>query len=512
MVSGDHHRVRAQERDTDDGALTSGGVGSLAELVAGLRTSRGLSQEQLGVAAGVSVRAIGDLERGATRRPQGRTIDALAAALGLTGEERVALSEAARRQPLRARPPADRPAARPAPRGDVVDVTRLLRDARARMVTITGPPGVGKSVLARLAARQVADAFQHTTVVDLSALDDPADAGGVIAQRLGAPDGTFAAITSRIGSAVWLLVLDGVDGVAGLAPELAELLARCPRLSLLVTGRSPLRLRAEQRWPLAGLPAAGDAPAAVGGAVDLLVELVRAVRPGFALTAGNVDALASLCRRLDGRPLAIALAAIALRTRGLSELDVDLAGTMDGDPVFGVVDRVLASLCDQRPALALAVFRGGARVDMLRATMVDAGLPVDRLHAAIAELVAAGLCAVADRSGHARVAFSHTAVWEVAARRLDASASAEALRAAHARQVRRLVCSTDAGGQADVADIVDPADVRAAIRWTTAHHGWDAMTMRAFRDHLLRHATAADAARLLPARPREVRPAQSDPG
>ena len=193
--------------------------------------------------------------------------------------------------------------------GDVAAVTALLRRTQARMVTITGPAGVGKSRLAHEVARRVATAFQRIGLADLALIDVQVAAASEIERSLDPGRslvGTFDAIATHIAADRWLLVLDGPDRVGGIAPELAELLTRCPRLSLLVTSRTPMRLRAEQLWPLAGLPTA----------VDLLVERTRLVRPGFA--PASTDALASLCDLLDGVPLAVELAAIgfahAIRT------------------------------------------------------------------------------------------------------------------------------------------------------------------------------------------------------
>src|SRR5687768_12102450 len=175
-------------------AMTRGsGAVDLAELLANLRTARGMSQEQLAVAAAVSVRAIGDLERGATRRPQRNTIDALATALTLTGDERTALHAAARRHPPRAHRPSAAVPPLPTPadasvllgRGeDVAAVTALLRRTPTRMVTITGPAGVGKSRLAREVVRRAGPDFRRIGLADLSVVDAAVAAAGEIERSL----------------------------------------------------------------------------------------------------------------------------------------------------------------------------------------------------------------------------------------------------------------------------------------------------------------------------------------
>jgi hypothetical protein len=279
-------------------------------------------------------------------------------------------------------------------------------------------------------------------------------------------------------------VLDGADGVASIAPELADLLARCPRLSLLVTCRTPMRLRAEQLWPLAGLPTG----------VDLLVERTRLVRPGFA--PASADDLAPLCDLLDRVPLAIELAAIGLRTRDPAELVGPLA---DGDtePVARVIAWAIDGLGDEagRVLAVLGAFRGGAFVDAVRELFAHAELPAGHLHASIAALVGAGLVTVEDRGGRARILVPQTSVQEAAERRLHGSHVALGVHAAHARHFGELIGST-----ADLADLADERDnVRMAIRWGAAHEPgvWDASTVAAVADYLSAHASAAESARLL---------------
>jgi predicted ATPase len=485
----------------------------LAELLAKLRTARGMSQEQLARAAAISARAIGDLERGATRRPQRNTIDALAIGLHLSDDERAALHAAARRHPPRAARRTERSAPALVGRGaDVAAVTGLLRRPQTRMVTIGGPAGVGKSALAREVARRADALFRCIGFADLASLDDPVAAAAEIERSLEpgrSVVGTFDEIAARVAGERWLLVLDGVDGVLAVASDLADLLTRCPRVSLLVTARSPMRLRAEQMWPLSGLAtgdvaasdvvagdvAAGDVAAGdvAAGGVDLLVERARAVRPGFARSSG----LVALCELLDGVPLAIELAAFGLRTRDPAELVAALTGHRPGAASAPVADRVVAWVIDElhdearRVLAVLGAFAGGTSVDALRAVMARASLPTERVHASIAALVGAGLVTVEDRSGRARVLVPHTAVREAARRRLDASGAGPAVRAAHARHFgERLASAT--GDQADLADERD--NVRTAAREPGV---WEAATVAAAAAYLSAQASAAEAARLL---------------
>lgn len=222
-------------------------------------------------------------------------------------------------------PASDEPVRLPAPPTGLVgrereleDIDRMLRGASSRLVTLTGPGGIGKTRLAIAAAGRVSDDFPDGVVfVDFSAVHDPSSVPHTIAQTLGVRDTGDAPVTEKLTMALrgrrMLLVLDNFEQILGAAPALADLLARAPGLSLLVTSRSLLRLSAEQSYPVGPLelPAAGTDPGAVAGipAVALFIERAHAVKPDFDVTAENVDAVVGICSALDGVPLAIELAA-----------------------------------------------------------------------------------------------------------------------------------------------------------------------------------------------------------
>jgi len=200
-------------------------------------------------------------------------------------------------------------------------VVALLGSPGVRLVTLTGPGGVGKTRLAIQAAADAAPAFAGgIAFVPLAAVADPALVVPAVALRLGVRDTGDRPLLDALKAALRgpdrLLVLDNLEQVVEAAPLLTELLAACPGLTVLATSRVPLRVSGERRFPVAPLAlpkragdgAALDALARVP-AVQLFLERARAVDPELALSEANAAAVAEICRRLDGLPLAIELAA-----------------------------------------------------------------------------------------------------------------------------------------------------------------------------------------------------------
>ncbi|WP_052441056.1 ATP-binding protein [Streptacidiphilus anmyonensis] len=186
---------------------------------------------------------------------------------------------------------------------------RMLR--RVRLVTVVGPGGVGKSRLAlRAAAAAVPDFADGAWLVPCAELTDPALLGHAIAEALRLTDGTARpareVLRDFLAPRRLLLVLDGCEHlVEEAAPLVAALLAAAPGLRVLASSREPLRVEGEQQLPLPPLPTEGpDADA-----VTLFAQRAAAVLPGFSVTARNAAQVTALCRRLDGIPLAIELAA-----------------------------------------------------------------------------------------------------------------------------------------------------------------------------------------------------------
>lgn len=219
--------------------------------------------------------------------------------------------------------------------GRQVDLDRLLSmisRPETRLLTLLGPPGIGKTrlALALVERWQEANARQRAAYLDLSALNQPDMLLEALVQALGATGGMPASALERLmrtflGQSI-LLVLDNFEHLLPAAPQVGDLLCACPELRLLVTSRAPLGLAGEQRYPLASLalPDLEDLPSLAElsaiPAVALFVACARAVDPTFDLTEANAAAVAEICARLDGLPLAIELAAASIRLMPPSRL------------------------------------------------------------------------------------------------------------------------------------------------------------------------------------------------
>jgi len=220
------------------------------------------------------------------------------------------------------------------------EVAGLVERPGVRLVTLTGPGGVGKTRLAVAVGERLGDRFAAGTVfVPLEAVTDPGlalrDIGRAAGADLAGTSAPVEALAETFGDGAWLLILDNLEQVAGVAADLGELLARCPRLAMLATSRTVLGVRAEREYPVPPLPPPAD-PTTVSlqelqssPAVALFVDRARAVRPGFALTEGNAAAVAEICRRLEGLPLAIELAAARTRLLDPAALLARLAASLD---------------------------------------------------------------------------------------------------------------------------------------------------------------------------------------
>jgi predicted ATPase/DNA-binding CsgD family transcriptional regulator len=206
----------------------------------------------------------------------------------------------------------------------VDDVRRLLLHDGARLVTLTGPGGTGKTRLGLQVAADLVDQFaEGAFLVELAPISDPRLVPATIAQVLGVRDmgnrPVLESLKEHLRRRSILLVLDNFEQILSAAPVVADLLATCPGLRVLVTSREPLRLRGEREYavPPLALPDAQHRPTPEElsryPAAALFVERAVEIRDDFVVTAENAPAVAEICARLDGLPLAIELAAARIR-------------------------------------------------------------------------------------------------------------------------------------------------------------------------------------------------------
>lgn len=417
-----------RDRDGDGDETTR----ALGRLLRGHRARLGLSQEDLAlrVAPPLSVRALGNIERGQTR-PHRYTVDALATALDLAAPARAALLAAWRAHPTphpaanagvdaistgtrteagAGDAPAGLPATPTALVGRVAEeaaVAALLARPEGRLLTLTGPGGVGKTRLALQVAHATRERYADgVAFVDLAPLGEGRGVPDALARALGVAArgerSPRAALIAHLRPRQMLVLLDNAEHVLeATAEEVAALHGACPALRLLVTSRVVLRLRGEQVYPLEPLatpdPAVRLAVAALGQvpAVALFVQRAQAVQPAFALTPANATAVAALCTRLDGLPLAIELAAARVGSLSpaalLARMDRTLGVLTGGARDLPARQRTLRDtiawseelLAPEEQALfrRLAVFAGGGTleaVEVVGADIVDGADPSSR--------------------------------------------------------------------------------------------------------------------------------------
>ena len=301
--------------------------GSFGERLKALREIAGFTQQELATIADLSVHAVSALERGARRRPHVETVRALSAALDLTDANRDALVRSAgapaHSTAVDELSGVSLPLALTALLGRDADVQTLrhwLADPTARLITLTGPGGAGKTRLALELARGIAEEGKTRVVfAPLAATRNPVFVASAVAEALGLSDVTAVDLPMRArvvcDGRPTLLVLDNFEHVLNAAPLVADLLSSVASLTLLATSRAPLRVRGEREYAVGPLALEVNSEMispvdlARSPAVRLFLERVRDVRPDFHLTPTNGPTVAAICRRLDALPLALELAA-----------------------------------------------------------------------------------------------------------------------------------------------------------------------------------------------------------
>ncbi len=472
------------------------------------RRVAGLTQEDLSALSGVSVRTIQALESGSSRNAQHSTALLLADALRLGPDDQQWFLSGARRRRSGV--------ARGVDGGSgILDADPILgRDVEiaaieqefargARLLTLLGPGGVGKTRLARvIAARRVASKSGVTVWADLETLQAPEDVLPGIARALEIPEIGDQPLFDRIADMLdlprTLLVLDNFEHLPGAAPHVAALLAAAPALDILVTTREALRLAGEKALlidPLI-LPRRSDAPIALAAnpAVALFMRSRAAATPARAAAAErhgsdgdggrmsrDLDQAAEIVQRLDGLPLAIELAAAQgavmplativalLESSGLAAL---ARGRRDGPGRFATMDAAVGWSVDLLPPDAqrlfrlLGVFRGGFTTEAIAGVAAVAGAPI--LVASLPLLAESQLIQPDPATPQARFRMLEP-VRMVAVARLRDNGEEPAARRAHAawvhrwaRKQARVVAGPDPLSALDALD-ADLPNIRAAI-------------------------------------------------
>jgi len=406
--------------------------GRQAEALAAYRRTRQVLAEELGIDPG---RALQELERAILA--QDPTLDWTPAAAA-------ASQPAAAGKPT----PGRRPGTLPVPptpfvgrEREVDEIVELLHRNHVRMVTLTGPGGTGKTRLALRGAAELVESFGYGIFfVALAPILDPALVHASIAEVLGVNEGSGQSLVAFLAGKELLLVLDSFEQVITAAAQLAELLAQTPKIKVLVTSQEPLHIAAEHVYPVSPLQVPDlrhiDEPSALlrFEAVTLFVQRARAVQPNFDVTAENARAIAQICVRLDGLPLALELAAArtpvlspgAMLTRLGERLKLLTSVGRDLPERHKTLRGTLAwshdLLAEPERALfaRLAVFAGGFTLDAAE-TVCDADLD------AVASLVDRSLL----RRAGERFEMLET-IREFAAERLVAGGDENDVRAAHA--------------------------------------------------------------------------------
>ena len=376
---------------------------------------------------------------------------------------------------------------------ELTELAELL--SRTRLLTLTGPGGIGKTRLSMELGGRTLDRFSDGVYfVPLETLAERSPAAVAIGQAVGtraaAERDPEDALIEQLATRQILLILDNFEQLIGVAPLVARMLGAAVQLRMVVTSRIPLHLSGEQEYPVAPLPVPDAGEQALDDlsridAVALFVERARRIRPDFRLTDDNASAVAGICRRLDGLPLAIELAAARIKIFSppmmLARLEVALPLLAGGGvdlparqrTLRGAIDWSYQLLSSQEQALfrRLSVFSGGWTVEAAeQVAILDPAADLEIFDGSSALVDQSLIRPPADAPGEPRFDMLQL-IREYAAERLAGSSEAAVVGRRHAEWVLALAESatseleTGAGVEWPDRLAAEHDNVRAALRW-----------------------------------------------
>jgi predicted ATPase len=368
-------------------------------------------------------------------------------------------------------------------------------------VTLTGPGGIGKTVLALEVARSLLDEFEGASwLIELASLSDadlvPTAVAGVLGLRLGAEEITAEAVARAVGETNLLLILDNCEHVIDAVANLTEtLVRRCPGITILATSRETLRIDGEYvyRVPPLEVPAAdGEEPDHILGhsAVELFIARTKALGSDFSLQAETLPSVAAICRHLDGIPLAIEFAAARAATFGVQQVAVGLgdrfalliSGRRTALPRHQTLRATLDWSYDLLPETErlllrrLAIFPAGFTLDAAAAVTADTGFDIAAVTDGVVNLVTKSLV-MQDKSETSSRWYLLETIRAYALEKLTEDDEADTVARHHATYFRDFSVSiaTDFGWRGLSADVAAYAreidNVRTALDWCFSSAG-----------------------------------------
>ena len=493
---------------------------SFGEWLKRQRNAKGLTQTQLAHQIGCAAVTLRKIEA-EERRPSAQILERLAEIFNIPQDERQKFSRYARGDwqyaPSETRGEAPwRVSTTSAPSNlsssltsligrdqDMVTVREYLSNATIRLVTLIGPPGIGKTRLSLEVARTELSNFPDGVFfVALAPLEDSNLVVPTISQTLGLVEATdpspFKRLGNGIGDKEMLLLLDNVEHlIEETATLVADLLSACPRLKILTTSREVLRVPGEWLYPVPTLSIPGETQlqamdmetASQYTALTLFAERARAVRSDFALSIENVQAVASICRQLDGLPLAIELIAARVRLMSPQSLLSHLSGqfVLSADGMRAEHDRQktlnnairwsynLLSEEEQKVFAQLSVFVGGFTLEAMEAVAAEGDISKSQVTNLLGQLVNKSLVTVETSSGNVegqtRYGMLET-IRAYAREKLDESGGASMVRDRHAEFFAQITEEADSNAFLIQSNMLSNKieseldNIRAAINWS----------------------------------------------